>query len=251
MVRRRRRYGGLRRLLGQLWRLRAYGGEPLIEFYDEPQVFDDGTFGFSLTDESLEYTSSVQAIVFELSEDGEDLIELGLSVDIIPDWENGIFTDNFDGYWFSLPDGQNLAVYVVDECDGYDVYASPVMLNGEETNLRITHDYMNGTVIIDGAWDGIDENGMAAKNVYELKSGDTIIPIYYASEFDDPDSDDEFYYYGQEYVFDGEPEIYFDLLEDGEYLYEFCIDDVYGDFYITDYVTFNVNGGKVSYSYWS
>ncbi|MGN0674178.1 MAG: clostripain-related cysteine peptidase, partial [Oscillospiraceae bacterium] len=228
----------------------ATGESPFIVFYDEPQVFDDGTFGFSLTDESLEYAASVQAIVFELSADGEDLIELGLSVDILLDWENGIFADNFNGYWFSLPDGQNLAVYVVDECDGYDVYASPVMLNGEETNLRIIHDYMNGTVIIDGAWDGIDENGMAAKGVYELTSGDTIIPLYYASALDDTNGTDEFYYYGKEYVFDGEPEIYFDLIEDGEYLYGFCIDDIYGDYYITDYVSFAVNDGNVYYSGW-
>lgn len=130
---------------------------PLIGFYDEPQLLEDGTFGFSLTDESLEYTASVQANVLMLSDDGEDLIELGVSVDIIADWEYGIFTDNFDGYWFSLPDGQILAVYVVDECGGYDVYTSPVLINGEETNLRITHDYIDGVITINGAWDGIDE----------------------------------------------------------------------------------------------
>lgn len=108
----------------------ATGDSPFIVFYDKPQLLDDGTYGFSLTDESLEYTASVQACVYMLSEDMEDIIELGLSVDIIPDWENGIFTDNFDGYWFSLPDGQILAVYVVDECDGYDIYTSPVIING-------------------------------------------------------------------------------------------------------------------------
>lgn len=223
----------------------ATGDSPLIVFYDKPQLLDDGTYGFSLTDESLEYTASVQACVYMLSEDMEDIIELGLSVDIIPDWENGIFTDNFDGYWFSLPDGQILAVYVVDECDGYDIYTSPVIINGEETNLRITHDYTNCTVSIDGIWDGIDENGMAARNIYELNSGDRITPIYYAYAID---SDDEYYYYGDEYVVEGEPEIFFDMLYDGEYLYGFSIDDIFGDYLITDFVNFTVDGENIYYS---
>ncbi|WP_432649762.1 clostripain-related cysteine peptidase [Huintestinicola sp.] len=221
------------------------GESQFIEFYDEPQLLEDGTFGFSLTDESLEYTAGVQANVYMISDDEEDIIELGVSADIIPDWEYGIFTDNFDGYWFSLPDGQILAVYVVDECDGYDIYTSPVMINGEETNLRIIHDYVNGTVTIDGVWDGIDENGMAARTVYELCEGDSITPLYYAYPID---GDGEFFYYGSEYVFDGEPEIYFDLLFDGEYLYGFTIDDIFGDYLITDFVNFTIDGGDIYYS---
>lgn len=175
----------------------------------------------------------------------KDIIELGTSVDIYADWEEGTFTDNFDGYWFSLPDGQTLAVYVVGEYNGYDIYTSPVILNGEETNLRIIHDYANNTVTIDGAWAGIDENGMAAKDVVKLSAGDKIIPLYYAMAID---SDDEYYYYGSEYVFDGEPEIWFDYLANGEYLYGFFIDDIYGDYYVTDYINFTVENDEIYYS---
>ncbi len=221
------------------------GESPFIVFYDDPQLLDDGTYGFSLTDESLEYAAGVQACVYMLSDDMEDIIEMGISGDIIADWETGVFTDNFDGYWFSLPDGQPLAVYIVGEYDGYDIYTSPVIINGEETNLRITHDYENGYVTIDGVWDGIDENGMAARTVYELSEGDSITPIYYSYAVN---SDDESYYYGDEYIFDGEPEIYFDMLYDGEYLYGFSIDDIYGNYFITDFVNFTVDGEDIYYS---
>ena len=220
----------------------ATGESPLIVFCDEPQLLEDGTFCFSLTDESLEYTASVQANVYMLSWDQEELIELGVSAYIDTDWTNGIFMDNFDGCWFSLPDGQMLAVYIVDECDGYDIYTSPIELNGEETNLRITHDYVNDTVTIDGIWDGIDENGMAARNVYEIKEGDRITPMYYVMEVE---SDDDGYFYGNEYVFDGEPEIYFGQLDDGEYFYGFTIDDIYGDYLITEYVNFTIDGEDI------
>lgn len=154
----------------------------------------------------------------------------------------GLVLWNHDGCWFSLPDGQMLAVYIVDECDGYDIYTSPIELNGEETNLRITHDYVNDTVTIDGIWDGIDENGMAARNVYEIKEGDRITPMYYVMEVE---SDDDGYFYGNEYVFDGEPEIYFGQLDDGEYFYGFTIDDIYGDYLITEYVNFTIDGEDI------
>lgn len=218
------------------------GESPFIQFCDEPSLDDEGSYWFSLTDESLLNTASVQANVYMCSDDGYDLIELGISTDIFADWSTGVFYDNFDGYWISLPDGQNLAIYIVDECDGYDIYTSPILLNDKETNLRITHNYVDGTVTIDGAWDGIDENGMASKEIIPIKTGDKIIPMYYATTID---SDDEYYYYGEQYTFDGEPEIYFSYLPDGEYFYGFFIDDIYGDYYITDYVNFTVDGDTI------
>ncbi|MGN1340979.1 MAG: clostripain-related cysteine peptidase [Oscillospiraceae bacterium] len=221
------------------------GDSPLIVFYDEPQFLEDGTYGFSLTDESLQYTAGVQANVFVLSDDMETIIELGVSADIYADWEYGVFTDNFDGYWFALPDGQILAVYIVCECDGYDVYTSPVLLNGEETNLRITYDYVSGTVTIDGVWDGIDENGMASRDIYAVNQGDRITPMYFVMAVE---SDDEGYWYGSEYVFESQPQVYFDLLPDGEYLYNFNIDDIYGDFKMTDFVNFTIEGENIYFS---
>lgn len=221
------------------------GESSLIEFHDEPQFLEDGTYGFSLTDESLQYASGVQANVYLLTDDMQSIIELGTVADIYADWENGVFTDNFDGYWFALPDGQILAVYLVSECSGYDVYTSPVMLNGETTNLRITHDYVNGTVTLDGVWDGIDESGMAARDIYAVQKGDKITPMYFAMAVE---TDDEDYWYGSEYVFESEPQVYFNLLPDGEYLYNFNIDDIYGDFRMTDFVNFTIKGEDIYFS---
>lgn len=219
------------------------GDSPLISFDYEPQIFEDGSYGFVLTEDALWNTASVQANVYVLSEDMEDIIEYGISTDIYMDWEYGEFYDNFDGYWFSLPDGQNLAVYIESECDGYDVYTSPVELNGAETNLKIIHDYENGDVWIEGYCDGISEYGMASKT-YKLNKGDVIVPLYYAYSIE---SEDEYIYYGDEYVYDGDPEIWFDWLYDGDYLYGFFIDDVYGDYYETDYVWFTVDGEDIYY----
>lgn len=221
------------------------GESPLITFDVEPMLDEDGSYGFVLSEEGLQNAASVQANVYMLSDDGQDVIELGISTDIYMDWETGTFTDNFDGYWFSLPDGQNLAVYIVTEGDGYDVYSSPVEINGEQTNLLFTHDYVNGTVTIDGIWAGIDENGMAAREIWELDPGDEIVPLYYAVDID---TEEDVYYYGESYLYEEDTEIVFDILPDGEYLYGFFIDDVYGDYYGTDYVNFTMMDGEPYYN---
>ncbi|MBR2743058.1 MAG: Clostripain family protein [Clostridia bacterium] len=223
------------------------GESPLITFEQEPILDDEGDFWFILDDSGYYYAANVYGYVYELSEDGEDLIELGETYDIIIDWDNGFFCDDFDGYWMSLPDGQNLATYIVEVTDDAIIYTSPVFLNDEQTNLRLRQTF-DGDITIEGAWAGIDENGMAAKDIVQLKEGDKIVPIYYSYAVN---SDDEGYYYGGEYVFEGTPEIYYDVMESADYLFAFCIDDIYGDYYLSEFVMFNVEeNGDVYYYEW-
>ena len=128
--------------------------------------------------------------------------------------------------------------------DEYIVYTSPVELNGEETNLRLRQFY-DGTVVVDGTWDGIDENGMAARDIYKLQNGDVITPLYYAFEIDG--DGEEFFYHGNDFTVKGTLQIYYDYMDDVDYLYAFCIDDIYGDYYLTDFEMFNVTDGEVSF----
>ena len=126
----------------------------------------------------------------------------------------------------------------------YEIYTSPIRLNGEDTNLRLKLDYSGDemTMTIEGAWDGINEQGAASRNVTKLKGGDVIVPLYKAYAIED---DREITYVGEEYVISGEPEFDYDFLDDGEYLYSFCIEDIYGDYYLTDSVSFTVEDGEV------
>ena len=220
------------------------GESPLITFATKPHVDEDGAFWFELDDDGWEYAADVCGFVYEYSPDGKDMIELGETYDINGDWDTGVFSDNFDGWWISLSDGQNLATYIAENAEDYTIYTSPVMLNGEETNLRLKLDYKAETLTIEGAWDGVDESGALSREIVKLRQGDVITPLYYAYEIE---SEDEFYYEGEEYTFTGEPEIYYDLMEDGDYLYAFCIDDIYGDYYLTDFAGFFIEDGEVGF----
>jgi len=222
-----------------------YSDSDLIGFEQEPTFNEDGDYGFILTQDALEYTDHVEAAVYLMSDDLTEIIELGYTGDVLADWDEGVFTDNFDGCWFSLPDGQLLAGYLMLECDGYDLYTSPVKVNGEETNLIFAYDYEETEVYFISLWDGVDESGASARGNDELKTGDVIVPMYYAMAVD---SDEESYYYGEEYVYDGKSEPSFNHLYDGEYLYGFMIYDIFGSCYETDYINFTVKDDNIYFN---
>ena len=162
------------------------------------------------------------------------------------DWDEGYVSDNFDGYWLSLPDGQNLATYVVDVTDNYIIYTSPILLNGEETYLRMRQYLDDSSVVVEGAWDGIDDDGASDKDIIKLEKRDKITPTYYCV---DEDGEDEDEYEGDAYTMkSGKLTVDYDYLYDGDYSYAFCITDIFGDDYITDDITFNVSkDGEVSF----
>ncbi|MCR5847271.1 MAG: hypothetical protein K6G75_04060, partial [Lachnospiraceae bacterium] len=61
------------------------------------------------------------------------------------------------------------------------------------------------------------------------------------------DSEDEFTYEGSEFTVSGDLNINYDFMEDGDYLYAFCIDDIYGDYYLAEPVTFYIEGDEIGF----
>ncbi len=217
------------------------GESELITFAQEPGFDDEGYYCFVLDDNSMEYTADVSAMIFMDLGDGQ-MLELGETYDVYIDWETSYFSDNFDGKWLSLPDGSLLSMYIVDAGDDSVVYTSPIELNGKRTNLRIVQS--GDSVKIEGAWDGIDENGMAAREIRKLSAGDKIAPIYYISG----DDDDESTYTADAYNWSDGDNVKYSMLPDADYYYAFVIDDVYGDYYKSDPVVFTVDGDDILFS---
>lgn len=221
------------------------GESPYIVFLEEPQLFEDGTYGFSIAEESMPYVSRVDADIFFMSDDGEDLVYLGSTNDVLAVWEDGIFVDNFDGLWFCLPDGQLISATVVNESDTQTIYTTPVLLNGEETNLRFVVNNSDYTVILDGIWTGEESNGFGGRNICHLKEGDIIQPLFIATNVE---TGEESTYFGEEYAYDGSNEWFYNDMFDSEYYYQFSIYDIYGDSYITDNVSFTVENGEIYFN---
>ena len=163
-------------------------------------------------------------------------VYLGEDDNVIIDGENMLIQDNFDGSWPAL-EGYPLAIEAVSLTDDMTVYTCPIRLNGEDTNLRIEYHYSDNSWKVLGAWDGIDpETGAAAKETIRLKAGDVIAPLYLAIY----DEDYEYIEAG-EFVLDGEPEIEYLTLFDGDFSYSMTLYDIFGNYTYTPAVTFEID----------
>lgn len=120
----------------------------------------------------------------------EDIILLlGRDNDIDANWESGVFKDNFRGVWGAL-DGHLCYMELSTEGENYNVYAVPILLNGEEYNLHVAYSFEQETYKILGARAGLDEQtGMADKNLRQLKDGDKITTLHYAMTISGDDTE--------------------------------------------------------------
>lgn len=156
------------------------------------------------------------------------------------------FDESFISYGnFYLDDGQPLAVYLLEEGNGYDIFTSPVKVNGKETNLRFSWNYNSGEIDLLGIWDGIEKSGICSRGGEKLNAGDVIVPLYNAFNID---TDKEYQFKGDNYTFSGRSRIHFDYLPDGGYLYGFILEDIFSNTYATDVVYFEIADDEISYS---
>ena len=163
-------------------------------------IYEDVEFPLYLDDDGcavLELDSDVvdvlKGIYFDMAyyDDEEDImILLGQDNDIVCDWDEGVFTDNFRYVWGSI-DGNLVYMEVSDETDDYTAYAVPILLNGEECNLRVIYDYNEEEYHIIGAREGIDANGMSDKKLIQLQPGDEITTIHYVASITGDDDFEE------------------------------------------------------------
>ena len=218
-----------------------------ITFAYEPQVDEEGTFWFQFDQQGIDNASVVSGLVYELSEDGKDLIALGETYDVYGQWETGEFADNFDGKWLALPDGQSLNLAVEGTTDGYIVYTSPILLNGTECYLRLTQNIEDGSVEVEGAWTGVSQNGAVDRNIVKIKKGDVIVPLYNAFSNDESVTAKD--YQGDEYkVTSNTLKVTYEPLPEGSYRYAFCITDAFGDSYYTGSASFGIDPDGTVYA---
>ena len=230
-----------------------------ITFIDEPQVNGDGCYYFRLTEDSLNNLDTVYCNVMISYWDNVDnceyMLDLGTDDYVDLDWYTGECYDSFDGYWFALPDGQPLCVYLTDTFydpdtdEYYNLYSAPIYINDEFTYLRIKqsyYDYGIETEIL-GIWDGISESGSASRDLYQLQVGDRISPCYPA--YDAYTGEYVMDFYGFDYIYYGDSEIVEDILYEGDYYYAFEIYDLYDNAFYTDFVLFGVDEDGTLYYY--
>ncbi len=163
---------------------------PSSEEYEDHTVdiTDDNVAVLNLGKEKADKLSSIYFNLAYIDDESNMMIYLGQDNDIISDWDNGVFKDNFRGVWGSI-DGCLVYMELSDETENYQIYAVPILLNGEKYVLSVSYDFKSEEYKILGARRSIDDNGMTDKFLRALKTGDVIEPLHYVME--DYESSDE------------------------------------------------------------
>lgn len=204
---------------------------------------DDGFAVLTLGEKADTILAGVGFSLYYMDEEEDVLLLLGTDNDINADWENGVFTDNFRGVWGSIDD---CLVYMElsYESEDYNLYAVPILLNGEPYNLEVAYDFDTEAWYILGARQGIDESGMADKELRQLVPGDEISTVWYLASLYD---DDDFEPYEAETLTVTEDTAFGEVsLPAGRYMMLFEFWDAQGNSGTSQSVTFDVDGDDIT-----
>ncbi len=216
----------------------------VLKFENEGTLEADNTYLCKISEETFDRFRNVYANLYLVSDDRSDLISLGAATRGMKVSDDGEISLKFDGKWFSLPDRQILSAYYESSGDGCDIFTSPVIVNGRETNLRIIYNYETGTAYISGIYSGLDNSGVPGR-IGKLSTGDVIVPVYDSISLEDGSYDEP--YLGDEYFYDGNDELIFDILYDGLYGMAYTIYDVFGDYYYGGSIYFEIADEKMEW----
>jgi len=203
---------------------------------------DEGTAFLNLGPEAQDILVGIGFQLFYVDEESDTMMLLGTDNDIVADWDNGVFYDNFRGVWGAI-DGCLVYMELSEEGEDYNLYSVPVLLNNEEYNLQVVYDFNDETWVILGAREGIDEHGMADKELRLLQEGDEITTLWkLASYTGDDDFED---YIAETITVTAETAFSEAPLFDGTYCMVFEMWDAMGNYAYSDPVHFECVEGEI------
>lgn len=202
----------------------------------------DGVSFLTLGPEADDILAGIGFSLYYVDEESDMMMLLGTDNDMNADWDNGVFSDNFRGVWGSI-DGNIVYMELSYESEDYNLYAIPVLLNGEEYNLQVAYDFSTDEWNILGARQGIDNSGMADKELRLLQEGDEITTIWYMAT---ASGDDEFEPYTAATVTVTADTVFGEMeLPDGSYSMVYEMRDAMDNYAYSEPVTFDCANGEI------
>ena len=201
-------------------------------------VNDEGSAVLTLGPEANDMLAGISFSLYLTDEKSGVVLWMGTDNDIFADWEKGVFTDNFRGSWGAFG-GQLVFMELSYEGENYNLYAVPVLINGEEYKLEVAYDFTAEAWSVLGARKPVDANGMADKNLYMLEDGDVIDIVWYMS----PVGSTNFEQYKVATITYGKDTVFEEVwLPDDTYTLVFQMRDAAGNYINSNFVDFRVEG---------
>ena len=205
-------------------------------------VDDDGVATMTLGPKADSILTNIGFTLLYVDAEQDTMLLLGTDNDMNADWENGVFSDNFRGVWGSI-DGCLVYMELSYAGEDYNLYSVPVLLNDEECNLQVAYDFNEEEWIILGARQGIDDTGMADKELRQLETGDELTILWYMDNLSS--DEDNLEAYAVETITVTENTAFGECeLPDGDYVMMFEMQDAMGNYAYSDGVMFTCEGGE-------
>lgn len=205
---------------------------------------DQGVASLHLGKKAADILSGIYFNLYYVDLEQDIMLHLGSDNEMIADWENGIFEDNFRGVWGAI-DGALAYMDLAYEGETYNLYAVPILLNGEEYVLNVVYDFEKESYEIQGARKPTTEDGMADKNLQKLVEGDVVTTIHYYFETVYGDDDELLPFEFEEIIISKDTNFHEIELGDGVFLQMFGMWDMQGYTVYSDVITFEVIDGII------
>ena len=203
----------------------------------------EGSAYLTLGEQASQVLSGIGFSLFYVDEENDQMLLLGTDNDMIADWDNGIFYDNFRGVWGAI-DGHLVYMELSYVGEDYNLYNVPILLNDEAYNLQIAYDFVTEQWSILGASQGLGDFGMASKELRLLEEGDVITTIWKVASY--TGEDDFQMYAAEELTVTADTSFGEAPLFDGQYAMVFEMWDATGDSVYSDKVTFDCANGEIT-----
>lgn len=205
-------------------------------------VNEEGSAVLTLGAEANNILAGIGFSLYYVDAENDQMMLLGTDNDMTADWDNGVFYDNFRGVWGAI-DGNLVYMELSFEGEDYNLYAVPVLLNGEAYNLQVVYDFAAEEWAILGASQGLDASGMASKELRLLEEGDVITTIWKLSSYS---GEDDFQMYSADEITVTADTAFGEApLFDGSYCMIFEMWDAAGNYAYSDQVTFDCVDGEI------
>lgn len=221
----------------QPWSFDIQGPHAPTNDFDAEKVY---AYSMELSQAEMSNLSYVEGMLLMDVGAGEGYVDMGYLRNAWVDWANNTVYSMFDGRWPMLGD-QVVPIYEQASNQISRRALIPALVNGAECYVIVIFDAENPEGHVIGYSAGYDENGLPVRGSCKLETGDVIVPLYtlyYEDAHGEAHTDS---FEGDPItVGSAEPEFEFVSLEDSDtsFLYCFCLNDIYGDYQLSDFVEF-------------
>ena len=221
------------------WAWTTYNDE--MSWLEYLTILDGNSYELNISGD-MDLFSDVSINLYKADKDSGKYVFVGKYHDIETNWEGGIFKDNFSGRMPRFM-SKSVTMRLVRSYEDYDLYSIPVVLNGERSNVRVRYDRNRNDYDIIGAWSGVDENGRVSSPIRKIGMFDRITPML--AVYDEEHKKTEYITGSLGMKLGGG--VSESRIDDGEYIFEYELTDIYGNKRRGTPVRAISSGGKIQF----